>query len=107
MAILLIPIFFVSLVYIVLGFRRVKDRLRLGFVCIIGLLILGITFPLVMVVFNGMTGGYIENELSILWSSVELLTIQSGDVYMSAGGLILVVAATILLVLQIALVGKK
>ncbi len=53
-----------------------------------------------MVVFNGMTGGYIENELSILWSSVELLTIQSGDVYKGAGGLILVVAATILLVLR-------
>ena len=107
MAILLIPIFFVSLTYVFFGFQRVKNKFKLSLIFLLGLFVVAISFPLVLVIFNGITGGLIEEEASFIWHVGELLTIQGGDIYMGAGGLLVIAATTILLTLQILLVGNK
>jgi len=70
------------------------------------LLILAISFPLVTVILNGITGGFIENSLSFIWTVVQFSTIQGGDIYMGAGGLLVVIASVVLLALQIFLARK-
>jgi len=107
MAILLIPIFFMSLAFVILGFLRSTDKLRPTGIFLLGLPIYIITFPILMSIFNGMSGGLIENKLGTLWNVVGLLTIQDGDIYIGAVGLMLVIAALVLLSLQVYLARKK
>lgn len=87
-----------------MGVSRVSDPLRRGLVLLLGFVVLGITYPLSVVMFNGNTGGFIESRLSLLWSTAELFTLGDGDIYVGAGGLSLVVISSFLLVIQVLLV---
>ena len=65
---------------------------------------MAISFPLVIVLLNGFSGGYIENHLSAVWSMTKLLAIADGDIYVGAGGVLLVTIAAISVVIQVHLV---
>ena len=65
---------------------------------------MAISFPVLIVLLNGFSGGYIESHLSAVWSMVRLLSIADGDIYVGAGGLLLVSIATISVVIQVHLV---
>jgi len=107
MALILLPIFFLSLACTVYGFLRVRNKVKLSLIVFAGLPVLGIAFPVTVVAINGLLGGMIESRMNLLWSFVKLITINGGDIYMGAGGLILAVIAIVFLVFQILLVPDK
>lgn len=81
--------------------------MKLSLIVITGLPVLGIAFPVTVVVINSLLGGLIENRMNLLWSFAKLLTIDGGDIYVGAGGLIISVFAIVFLVFQILLVREK
>ena len=104
MSLLLIPQFFLSLICIFIAFWRVTNKVRLSLVVFFSLPVLGISYPLVMLMLNSMAGGIVESRYSFLWSTVLFLTIDDGDIYMGAGGFILVQISTIFLIAQFLLI---
>jgi len=104
---ILFPIFFLSLACTAYGFLRVRNKVKLSLIVFAGLPVLGIAFPLAVVVINGLSGGMIESRVNLLWSFVKLLTINGGDIYMGAGGFMLAVIAIVFLVFQLLLVREK
>lgn len=107
MALLLIPVFLLSLAYTILGVSNVSDKLWQFLIVSLGFFVMGISLPLVTVVLNGFAGGFIENQLSFLWRAVKLITVADGDIYMGAGGFLLVVISTISVVMQMLIVRFK
>lgn len=107
MALLLIPVFLLSLAYTILGVSRVNDILWQFLIVLLGVFVMGISLPLVIVVLNGFAGGFIENQLGFLWRAVKLITVADGDIYMGAGGFLLVVISTISVVMQMLIVRLK
>ena len=106
MGLLIIPIFLLSIVYIILGFHRVSDRRQLSLIVLLGAVIIAISIPLVVVLLDGFTAGFIENQMSGVWILAKKLTIADGDIYVGAGGLLVVISSTILLILQMLLARK-
>ncbi|MGQ7848392.1 hypothetical protein ACUNV4_28090 [Granulosicoccus sp. 3-233] len=107
MAILLVPMFFVSLVYLFVGIHRANSMGRLFLTSAIGLIVKGISFPVVTAILNDMTGGYIETDMSAIWSDTRSLTPQKGDIYIGGAGVIVVVVSAVLLTLQMVLARRR
>jgi len=106
MSLLLPVLFFASLMYTILGIYRLKDRFKLTLATLLGLLIITITFPITVVLIDSLLGGFIQERGSLLWSMAKFITPGNGDVYIGAGGLLLLIVATLLLAMQMLLVRK-
>lgn len=107
MALLLIPLLFVSLVYTIMGLAQVRHKGRQWLILLSGFVVLGLSFPLFIVILDGIAGGFIRTHLTGLWSLVKWLTLADGDIYVGASGFIVVAFCVILLVLQIMLVRNR
>ncbi len=104
MALLLIPIFILSLAYTIQGIFNVRYKLRLCLIVLLGMIVMGLTFPMIIILLDSFAGGFIENQLSILWSAARQLTIAEGDINIGASGFLLVVMSAVFIVLQIMLI---
>ena len=103
MSLLLLPISFVSILCIILGFFRIRGYGRQGLIVLFGLPILTVSFSLAVHVIDGFVGGFIESRMGALWTAAKLMTISDGDIYLGGVGVILVLGSAALLATQLML----
>ncbi len=107
MALILVPVFLLSLACTVSAIHRGIRQRRTCLSVLLGLFVMTISLPVFVIVLDGMSAGFVQEHLSLLWHLARRMTVADGDIYMGAGGLLLVVFSIILLVLQLLLLRGK